>query len=314
MTNDGNPNDPNNIGNPKDIGAFYMNRPQGLGIQPERRRFSPGLAAVGVLIIFGVIIWQAYPRGGEKYEGMDVPVVRADASPYKLEPTEPGGMVVPHQDSTVFAPLESADAAGSTPEQVLPGPEEPIERGGEEIIGAPDTGMQAEQRDASAASDGATPSLNLGQIEPAPKTAEVLASEPEEPETTTTTAAVTPTKVPEKKATVAAAAPKKATTTVASSTASAAKKAASVAPASGKSVYIQLGSFRDEAAANKAWNLFKKKYLAVIGSLDPRIEKADLGAKGVFWRLQAGAVSEAEGGRICGELKAKGEAACIIAK
>ncbi len=307
IDNGNNQGDAHNIGNPKDIGAFYMNRPQGLGVQPERRRFSPGMAAVGVLIIFGVIIWQAYPRGSEKYEDMDVPLVRADASPYKLEPTEPGGMVVPHQDSTVFAPLEGTDAARTTPEQVLPEPEEPIERG-EEIIGLPETGsgMRSEQRDASAEPGGDEPSLNLGQIEAAPKTTEVLAAAHDESETPIV---ATPAKTPEKKAPVPVA--KKAETT---SSASAAKKAASVAPASGKSVYIQLGSFKDESAANKAWSLLKKKYLSIIGSLEPRIEKADLGAKGVFWRLQAGAVSEAEGGRICGDLKAKGEAACIIAK
>lgn len=308
IDNGNNQGDAQNIGNPKDIGAFYMNRPQGLGVQPERRRFSPGMAAIGVLIIFGVIIWQAYPRGSEKYEDMDVPLVKADVSPYKLEPTEPGGMVVPHQDSTVFAPLEGADAARATPEQVLPEPEEPIERG-EEIIGLPETGsgMQSEQRDASAAPGGEEPSLNLGQIEASPKTTEVLAAVSDEAETPV---AVPPAKTPEKKAPVPAAAKK----TETASAANAAKKAASVAPASGRSVYIQLGSFKDEAAANKAWSLLKKKYLSVIGSLEPRIEKADLGAKGVFWRLQAGAVSEAEGGRICGDLKAKGESACIIAK
>ena len=302
MDNNSSQNDPGNIGNPKDIGAFYMNRPQPLQPQKERRRFSPGLAAVVILSVFGSVVWFAYPRGGERYEGMDVPVITADRSPYKLEPVEPGGMVVPHQDSTVFAPLEGADTTSATPEQIMPQPEEPLQRNSETT--GTDEGMDAEQRDASITPmPSEVPVLNLSQIEPTPKTAEVLASAP--PETVKPVVIAEKIKTPEKKAVVVAKVVK---------TDAPAKAAAAVAPASGKTVYIQLGSFKDEPAANKAWATLKKQYLAIIGSLEPRIEKADLGVKGVFWRLQAGAVSEAEGGKICADLKAKGAGACIIAK
>ena len=315
MDNNQNQNDPGNIGNPKDIGAFYMNRPQPLHQPRERRRFSPGMAAVVILAVFGAVIWYAYPRGSERYEGTDVPVITAGTEPYKLQPTEPGGMVVPHQDSTVFTPLEGAGAATATPEQIMPEPEEPIERG-QGVETGTDEGMNAVQRDASAAEPSAVPALNLSQIETAPKTTEVLAAAPAVAEVVKPVVeeVVKPVvvaekvRVPEKKAVVAAVTKKPA---VASPTA---KAAAAVAPASGKTVYIQLGSFKDEQAANKAWTLLKKQYLTVIGSLEPRIEKADLGAKGVFWRLQAGAVSEAEGGKICADLKAKGAGACIISK
>lgn len=298
MDNNNSQNDPGNIGNPKDIGAFYMNRPQPLHQPPERRRFSPGMAAVVILAIFGSVVWFAYPRGGEKYEGMDVPVIKADARPYKLEPIEPGGMIVPHQDSTVFAPLEGAGAANATPEQIMPQPEEPLQRN--ESTGT-DEGMDTQLRDASAA-----PTMNLSQIASASSEPEVLAAEPVASVKPKPVVATAKPKVPEKKVVVAQAIKKTVVDTD--------KAVAAVAPSSGKTVYIQLGSFKDETAANKAWTMLKKQYLSIIGSLEPRIEKADLGAKGVFWRLQAGSVSETEGEKICADLKAKGAGACIIAK
>ncbi|MBI3441487.1 MAG: arginine--tRNA ligase [Proteobacteria bacterium] len=78
------------------------------------------------LVVFAGILWYAYPRGAEKYSDMDVPVVKADTSPVKTVPADPGGMEVPHQDSTVFDPLQKNPAAEI--EKLLPAQEEPINK------------------------------------------------------------------------------------------------------------------------------------------------------------------------------------------
>lgn len=55
---------------------------------------------------------------------------------------------------------------------------------------------------------------------------------------------------------------------------------------------LQLGAFREEALAEKAWRDVSAKAQPIIGSGPPAIQKADLGEKGIFYRLQAGAFGE----------------------
>lgn len=58
-----------------------------------------------LLAVLGGVVWYAYPKTAE--DGI-VPVIQADPSAYKVSPDDPGGMVVPHQESTVYEPFESA--------------------------------------------------------------------------------------------------------------------------------------------------------------------------------------------------------------
>lgn len=58
-----------------------------------------------LLAVLGGVVWYAYPKTAE--DGI-VPVIQADPSAYKVRPDDPGGMVVPHQESTVYEPFESA--------------------------------------------------------------------------------------------------------------------------------------------------------------------------------------------------------------
>jgi len=58
-----------------------------------------------LLVVLGGIVWYAYPKSAE--DGI-VPVIQADLSDYKVKPDNPGGMTVPHQESTVYEPFETA--------------------------------------------------------------------------------------------------------------------------------------------------------------------------------------------------------------
>lgn len=66
---------------------------------------------------------------------------------------------------------------------------------------------------------------------------------------------------------------------------------------------IQLGSFKTEGDVKGQWDIIKNKYNNLLGKMDYYTQRADLGDKGIYYRLQAGPVKdEAEGRKICQEL------------
>lgn len=68
----------------------------------------PGFVVPLILLaILAGVVWYAYPKSAE--DGI-VPVIQADPSAYKIKPDDPGGMTVPHQESTVYEPFETAPA------------------------------------------------------------------------------------------------------------------------------------------------------------------------------------------------------------
>jgi len=90
---------------------------------------------------------------------------------------------------------------------------------------------------------------------------------------------------------------------------------APVAPAASGSYLVQLGAFGDDAAANRAWKTLSGKFSAQLGNLNPDIQTADLGAKGVFHRLRAGPFETrdaAEG--VCEKLKAQKQGCLVVAR
>ena len=91
---------------------------------------------------------------------------------------------------------------------------------------------------------------------------------------------------------------------------------AEIAPASAtgeKARYrVQLGAFRDEALARQAWNELPTDAKPVLGPTAPAIQRADLGVKGVFYRLQAGAFAEiADARSVCKQLERR-QIACFV--
>ena len=89
-------------------------------------------------------------------------------------------------------------------------------------------------------------------------------------------------------------------------------KKADVKPAAKGNVYIQLASVKSEADAKTKWATLKSKYSS-LSALSLKVQKADLGAKGTFYRVQAGPTSADNAASICSKIKAaKGD--CLIAK
>ncbi len=275
---------PNGGTPPKDenIGSFYIGRRPPSA--PERVLPKGGLTVLAI-VAFAAIIWYAYPEGEEKYEGMDVPVIVAQKEVYKFTPDDPGGMEVRHQDSTVFDPLEKRPE--KTVETLMPKPEEPMDT-----------------TEALKATAELAPKMDM-QIQKLESGAEKFSAKADEAvqvmQNVTTPVAKPVAEASAPKAVIAAVDKKE---TMLSVTTDAAK--------AGDMVYIQLGSYRNTEGAAQDWGRLKKKHADILGSLQMRTQRVDLGSKGVFNRLQAGKVSEAKAKEICETLKSSNPGGCIV--
>jgi len=77
---------------------------------------------------------------------------------------------------------------------------------------------------------------------------------------------------------------------------------------------LQLGSLRSEDAARQEWERIKRKNRDLLGNLSATPVRAELGDKGVYYRIQAGPIADlAAAERICGELKQR-NIGCILAR
>lgn len=87
-----------------------------------------------------------------------------------------------------------------------------------------------------------------------------------------------------------------------------------VVPQNGKAWRVQLGAVRSEAAARKSWERLKAAQPDLLGKLGVITPKVDLGAKGTFYRIQAGPLADgAQAARYCSILKSR-HVACIVIK
>ena len=86
------------------------------------------------------------------------------------------------------------------------------------------------------------------------------------------------------------------------------------AGAKGAGPRLQLGSLRSEEEARQEWERIKHKNADLLGSLSANSIRADLGDKGIYYRLQTAPVADqAAAERICAELKQR-SIGCIIAR
>lgn len=263
---------------PGEFRAYVRQRNEG-----ARKRSGSGLAIVAAgIAVFGGVVWYAYSQGNRAGTESVAPVLQADTSPTRIKPEQPGGIEVPHQDKLVYGRL-NPNAKEPGVEHLLPPPEEPLAR--------PRPG----------AKKAATAEADLPE-EKAPPPGSVLAPAP----------AATPAPAPVAEAPKPAPAPQPAAP--AAAPAQAAPQVAAVAPPlSGGGVRLQIASVGQEPLAAGEWQRLARKYPDLLGTIGYRVVAADLGAKGTFYRVQAGPVDEARAREICDALKAKGDG-CIVVR
>ncbi|MEQ8965323.1 MAG: SPOR domain-containing protein [Azospirillaceae bacterium] len=96
------------------------------GRRAGARRYAGGAVALVVLIAFGGLVWYAYDAYRTRGGGI-APLIRADETPTRIKPDQPGGMEVPHRDRAVLQDGEPGNEAPAIVESA----EAPLPRPGE---------------------------------------------------------------------------------------------------------------------------------------------------------------------------------------
>lgn len=89
--------------------------------------------------------------------------------------------------------------------------------------------------------------------------------------------------------------------------------AAETTSTTGGAYMLQIGAYKSQEEADAAWKTFKTKH-PVAGSYSEDVRRADLGGKGIWYRLRMGSfVDKSAAAAFCEKLKAEG-GSCLIAK
>lgn len=101
----------------------------GRGSVFENKSLILSIAVFVLVVALSGVIWASYPSQNPLVGDGAVPVIRADAEPYKQVPDDRGGMKIAHRDSTIFAAMRG-DPADSKIENLLddPAAEKPVDR------------------------------------------------------------------------------------------------------------------------------------------------------------------------------------------
>lgn len=81
-----------------------------------------------------------------------------------------------------------------------------------------------------------------------------------------------------------------------------------------ESTMLQLGAYRSSKDVDVAWQSLKKQFPQLLSNVNYKVERADLGSKGVFFRLKAGPFSSKTKARsVCNQLREKKQG-CLFVK
>lgn len=267
--------------------------------------------ALGLLMIaaIGVAARHLLIGEGPKVSAEDnIPVIKPDEKPIKTKPEDRGGMAVPNQDKLVYQDLGRGEASTDS-EKLMPSAEKPQPPPSKApAVAANETTASAPMPSPAAA----TPTPEV----PAPPA--IAATTPvSQPASVSAPTSLTPAPSEAKKNEVAPAKPVSETpsapTTVKTASMAAPAKAAVATQPAGGSYEVQLAAMKSQPEAEAVWKKVQTANKDLLGSLTVDIQRADLGAKGVFFRLRAGPLDEAGAKNLCAEL-AKRNQGCIVAR
>ena len=254
----------------------YDDRPDDLGLvgddradefaRPDRR-LPMILLSLFAMAVFAGGLWFAYVQGTHH------PAVSAPGDKVPLiRAGEHPAKIRPDQPGGMTIPGQNVSLYNEKPggpgvEKLLPAPEQPM------------------PRPAPAAKEPPAPlPPNAASSAPSPIPPVIVAPAPPRSAVPAAANGRTPAKTPHPKAVAASASP----------------------PPAGKRtpVRVQLGALRSPDAARAEWARLKRAQPDLLGKLTAVAVRADLGDKGIFYRIEAGAFHDpAAADRLCGELK-----------
>jgi cell division septation protein DedD len=253
------------------------------------RRSVRILAVVVSFGFFGFITWFSYQQGHQDGSDSTPPLIKVDVNPSMVRHDKPGGMKIPDQDKLVYNRVDPS-AQAPTVERLLMPPEIPLPRG---------------QSDTASSSQKVPEPLfpKTGQFFdiPVPVIPEQL---PPQFESDQEPSPIPQAQGPQNPVPAVPPAPVQ----VAAPKATAVPPA--VSPAGG--YLVQLGAFRSEDTARVGWTRIQGQQKDLLAAMTSSFQRADIGSKGVFFRLRAGPLaSESAAKNICAEL-AKRKVSCLV--
>ncbi len=263
------------------------------------------LPALVLIVAFGSFVAlaiYAYQSGQNNTtaEG-ELLIIEADKSPMKEKPADPGGMEFPNKDKTIYETFSAGNTAPAKVERVLPTAEEPMAKDVDnaepatwinEKLAAPAAGKAenvfAEEKSAEPKVVNVNEELGKQAVADVVEVKEV---------------AVAPVETVAKPVELQAPAVK----AVAPKVESKVVQKPDAKPASTGRELAQLGAYKTDAEAKADFVKLQKKF-SVLSGLSPVVNRADLGDKGIFYRLRV-ATSDAKS--LCAKLAGQ---ACMVVK
>ena len=267
------------------------------------------IGTISGIALAAVVGWLVFSPRYNNDADTEIPVIRRPQTAIKVQPTEPGGLEILNQDKTVYDIIEKKDTGKQVVENLLPPPEVPQLP---TIAPAPEPEVDEKVLDNIIAQDAKIETKDV-TIAKAPEPTAVKNAPVEDKvvpisqamQQEKTAPVKEEIKIADKAPAVNIVIPAKVETTAP------AVAKSSAAPAG--SWMVQLMASNDKKAVDSAWNGLVKKY-NVLQGLSHEVETADLGAKGTFYRLHAGAYgNKADADKLCNDIKALG-GSCLVKK
>ena len=256
------------------------------------------ILALGVLLIFAGVIWNTYRQGVRPAES-GLPVITENEAPYKRAPDDRGGLTVAGQDKGFYEMMESRTVETSARIESVNAPIEFRTTEPRPLAGGP-TVTAADLPPVSTAStvEVETPesSVSLDVLDARKSAASELRP--------VQTASLKPIDLtPTQRSAPVLAEPEPVV------------NAGAWQFVEGGAFQVQLMAVRSEANAQSEWARIKSGLPDLFGAAELDLQRADLGAKGVFYRLRTGGFETREAAKtFCNDVKAAGRDCIVTAK
>ncbi len=248
------------------------------------------LGLLFAVILFGGVLYLAYQQGMREGARNAPPVIEADGSPVKVAPDDPGGMEIPNTDKLIYDRMNGEDPAEPGVEQLLPRAEEP---------------MTVEERTPAPKPEPADPMpVQPPALDIVPDPEAIAAGEAQVP---AEGADIIPVPVAPASRGDAVVPPPTVLPPVAVP-----ETPPAVQPSANGRFVIQIAAFRDQVQAAAGFARLRTAYPDLVAGLTPDVERADLGDRGIYFRLRLGAFQTKDAATaLCTRLKGRGQD-CIV--